>query len=71
VVEVIGNRGAFPPGGVFEMDESFEVTLRWRHKEMTWAAGRLPPWHGLVEQLAYYLATMMNERPIERPWPQS
>lgn len=74
VVEVVGNEGAFPPGGVFEMDESFHVTLRWGPppaREMTWAAGRLPPWHGLIEQLAYYLATMMNEKPVERPWPQS
>ena len=71
VVEIVRDTGSFPPGGVFEIDESFEVTLRRRDSEMTWASGGLPPWHGLVEQLAYYLATMMNEKPVERPWPKS
>ena len=60
-----------PSGARFEMEDDV-LTLRWGdgNDQRSWATGRMPPWHGLVEAIAHHLASTLNERPIEGPWPK-
>jgi hypothetical protein len=73
VIEWLDERGdpVTPPAGAQVSMEDGELSLRFGEGVVaTWAPGRLPPWQGLVEALAYYLATTFNEPPIEGPWPK-
>lgn len=59
------------PGPALVSMEHGDLSISWGDGiASTWSPGRLPPWYGLVEALAYHLATTFNEPPTEGPWPK-